>query len=262
MNIERRNPRTLLLGVAALIAVTAMALLGWRQVSRFQDRGSLDVWVASAGLVPGQTIGPSDLKLARLRQSSGEGVIRNRDQIQGRQLTRRKQEGAPFTQDDFTAATKTLSSLSETIPEGRVLFPLRVTPFLFNSGRLRRGDRVDLLAAGRSGAELVARDAFLMGQSRSERSARAPQEQRTGPFGISLGGGERRPEAPLYMYLAVHPEDALPLSEAQVAGASLRIVMHSRADVAAGRVSDLAGNRDQVVELIAGAERSDVPVAY
>lgn len=263
MNIERRGSRTLILALAAVVAFVALAALAWRQVARIQDRGTLDTWVASAGLVPGQTVGPADLRRARIRGTDGEGVIRNRQQIQGRQLTRRKQDGEPFTADDFASAPATIPALSESIPEGRVLFPLRVTPHLFHSARLRRGDRIDLVAATRSGeALLVARDAFLMGQSRSDRRPATDSERRTGPFGIDLGGTERPVEIPLFMYLAVHPEDALPLSEAQAAGASLRLVMHAKSDVAAGRVTDIASDRDQLVELISGADRSEVPVAY
>lgn len=263
MNIERRDSRALIFAIAAVVAVLALALLAWRQVSRLQDRGSLDAWVASAGLVSGQTIGPEDLRLARIRGPEGSGVIRNRAEIQGRQLTRRKQEGTPFTAEDFASAPVQAPALSESIPEGRVLFPMPVTPHLFSSQRLRRGDRIDLVAAERDGvARLVARDAFLMGQSRSERAQAVQEERRTGPFGIDLAGPSRAKEPPLFMYLAVHPEDALPLSEAQATGATIRIVMHSRSDVTAGRVTDLAMDRDQVVELITGPERSSVPVAY
>lgn len=245
------------------MAVIVLIALGWRQVSRLQERGSLEVWVANAGLIPGQTIGPEDLRLAKMRRQQGSGVLRNREQIEGRLLARRKQEGSTFTDGDFAQDQATTPALSETIPEGRVLFPLRITPYLFRSSHLRRGDRIDLVAATRAGgAELVARDAFLMGQSRSDRAMRSAEPDRTGPFGISLGGGERPVEIPLYMYLAVHPEDALPLSQAQASGASLRIVMHAKSDVAAGRVTDLASDRDQLIELIEGANRTDVPVAY
>lgn len=262
MNIERGDSRRLLLVAGVAVALLILVVLAVRQTRRL-GLGNEKIWVASAGLVPGATVGPSDLRFARLKQADNvPGAIRARDEIQGRQLARSKEAGAPFTADDFVTQRDTgLPSISESIPEGRVLVPLRITPYLFRAQQLRRGDRIDILGAPRGEpARLVARDAYLMGQSASGRVQTAATK--SGPFGISLGGGEGKTPPPLYMYLAVHPEDALPLSQAQSSGTSLKLVMHAKSDVAAGRVSDLGSDERQVVEVIRGGDRESVPVAY
>lgn len=263
MNIQNRRNRSIILAIAALLAAACLVWLGLRSVDRLRTSG--EVWVASAGLLPGQTVAATDLRLAQVsREDIQPEFIRSREDIQGRQLTRRKQEGAPFTAGDFAEneSREIPPGLADGIPEGRVLMPLRVTPSIFPSAQLRRGDRIDVIGTPRGGDSVIlVRDAFLMGQNRRETTTAAAPAA-TGPFGISLGSAERVREAPLYMYLAVHPEDAMALTRALGAGSTLSLAMHSRADVLAGRVSDLDSRRSQTVELIRGGDREEVLVAY
>ena len=265
MNIRENTSRSRLMMIVGAIAAILLLVLAVRQLTRFTSGER--VWVASAGLVPGALVSETDMRLVSARGAQlPAGVIRDRGQIQGRQLTRRKQEGAAFTAADFQAAQQQRAvpaGLADTIPEGRVLMPLQISPSLFPSSRLRRGDRIDIVATAKGESpELVVRDGFLMGQNRSD-TVRAPQADRRGPFGMELASASRPKKAPpLYMYLALHPEDALSLSRAQGAGAALRLIMHSREDVRAGRVADLGADKQQTVEVILGRDRETVPISY
>ncbi len=268
MNIRDNSRRSGLLFAIGLVAAILLVVLAVRQIQRLSADGK--IWVASAGLGSGSLIEETDLRLAAARGGLPQDVLRERGQIQGRQLTRRKQEGAPFTDADFaetaeqTAEQGPSPGIAADIPEGRVLMPLSISPSLFPSSLLRRGDRIDIIATDRQGdTELVVRDGFLMGQNRHERTRPAQQQARRGPFGIDMtSSAERTKPPPLYLYLGVHPEDAVSLSRAQGASATLKIVMHSRDDVQAGRVSDLGADKQQTVELIRGSDREIVPVAY
>jgi Flp pilus assembly protein CpaB len=252
---ERR--RYLQIGLLAL-ALLLVAVLGFRQVQRWISPEQ-EVWVASADLGPGTTLGSHNLKKAKVATSSlPRGAVVDARALSGRELSRPKQEGAPFVREDFANGSTSTVAVAEMVPEGRVLTTIRVPKGLVPYKNLKNGDRVDLISiAGRSGggyARVVASDAYLVGMIFSQQAAQNRNGGRRNSLADLVASSSPRPKTDptLGLVLAVHPEDALPLAQAYGGRNRLQVVLHGSAEVASGQLLELPEREAAGVELIAG----------
>ncbi len=258
--------------IAVLVAaVLLVVILLYRQVQRF--RGDLEVWVAASDLAPGTEIGKASLKSVRVRESEVPGtVLRERSAIEGKRLARAKRAGTPFFRADFAPPDQG-PGLAGILPEGRVLvfLPLSSLPLSELVEQLRFGDRFDVVAfgplrSGGQGAVPLVHDAMFVGWV-SERPPDPAAKKSDGLGGqiaealasSSGGKGENPTKSPLL--LAVRPWEALPLAEAQAAGAPLSLVLHGRSEVEKGKVLELPMPRVGQVEVIVGGRRETITVA-
>jgi len=252
---ERR--RYLQIGLLAL-ALLLVAVLGFRQVQRWMSP-QREVWVASSDLPVGSTLGAANLKKVKIAEGSlPKGAILDARALAGRELARPKQEGSPFIREDFASNVEKFIPAAEMIPEGRVLTTIRVPKGLVPYKNLTNGDHVDLV--GIDGlAHVVARDAYLVGMLFTQQPANDPSA-RTGLAALippPQNGGRVDPTVGLV--LAIHPEDALPLSQAMSARRGrLQVVLHGKTEVANGQLLELPERTP--VEFIAGSKKTQLVV--
>jgi pilus assembly protein CpaB len=241
--------RYLQIGLLAL-ALLLVAVLGFRQVQRLMTPKK-EVWVASSDLPVGSTIAPQNLRRAKVAESAlPKGALLDANAIAGRELSRAKQEGEPFTGSDFAGASKAIA-VAELVPEGRVLTTIRVDRKLVPYQNLKSGDRIDFVAIG-GNAKVVAHDAYLVGKMVSRPPAAPSGTSALIPPPPSRGASS----STVGLIVAVHPEDALGLSKAASGG--LRVVLHGKAEVASGNLIELPEHNP--VEYIAGARRTQLVV--
>jgi SAF domain len=242
--------RYLQIGLLAL-ALLLVAVLGFRQVQRLMTPKK-EVWVASSDLPAGSTLGPQNLRRAKVAESAlPKGALLDANAIAGRELARPKQAGEPFTGSDFAGSEKEIA-VAELIPEGRVLTTIRVDRRLVPYQNLKSGDRLDLVVAN-GNPRVVAHDAYLVG-----RILPRPPAEPTGRSTLIPPAPSRGNSTPstIGLILAVFPGDALPISK--FAGGSLRVVLHGKAEVASGNLIELPEHNP--VEYIAGARRTQLVV--
>jgi Flp pilus assembly protein CpaB len=255
---ERR--RYLQIGLLAL-ALLLVAVLGFRQVQRWMTPKK-EVWVAAANLPAGSTLGSESLKKLKLAESAlPRGVVLDARALAGRELARPKQEGSPFTSDDFARAAVSRTAVAEMIPEGRVLATLRVGRGLVPYKNLKNGDRVDIVTVGGRGgsgfARVIAHDAYLVGMlvPVEPKPAAAP----TGRAALIPPAPTRTPVATTVgLLLALHPEHALPVTQAASSRQPIQVVLHGKTEVASGQLIELPERRP--VELIAGSRKGQLTV--
>ncbi len=261
---EKPWARIAVLAVASILVV----FLLFRQVQRF--RGDLEVWVATTDLAPGAEVAKANLKAIWVREREVPGtVLREQSAIVGKRLARAKRAGSPFFVADFAPPDQG-PGLAGIVPEGRVLvfLPIANLPVAELVEQLRFGDRLDVVAfgglkSGGQGAVPLVHDGFFVGWV-SERPPVAGEKKAEGLGGqiaealasSSGQGGGGAAQSPLL--LAVHPWEALPLSEAQAAGVPLSLVLHGRAEVEKGKVFTLPMQRFGEVEVITGGKRERV----
>ena len=255
---ERR--RYLQIGLLAL-ALLLVAVLGFRQVQRWLSPQQ-EVWVASADLPAGTTLGAENVKRTRLAESAlPKGAVLDARALAGRELARHKKQGDPFTSADFAATAREAAAVAEMVPEGRVLTTLRVPMAMVPYKNLKSGDRVDVVAIDRGGrgsgsARVIARDAYLVGTMYA--SPAAPAAHRTGLAALVPPPQTSRGPSTVGLLLGLHPEDALPLAEATGRGSTIQIVLHGKAEVASGELLELPAQLP--VEFIAGDKKTELTV--
>jgi len=253
------------------VALILVAVLLFRQVQRF--RGDFEVWVAASDLAPGTEVGKTNLKAIRVRESEVPGtVLREKSAVLGKRLARGKRAGTPFFRADFAPPDQG-PGLAGILPEGRVLvfLPLASLPLAELVEQLRFGDRFDVVAfgplrSGGQGAVPLVHDAFFVGWV-AERPAAEGAKKSEGLGGqiadalasSSGQGGTNAAKSPLL--LAVHPWEAMPLSEAQASGAPLSLVLHGRSEVEKGNVLTLPMPRFGEVEVITGGKREKITLS-
>jgi len=257
---ERR--RYLQIGLLAL-ALLLVAVLGFRQIRRWVTP-TQEVVVASTDLPAGATLGQDNLTTKRIAESAlPRGAVLDARVIAGRELSRAKQEGEPFTRDDFAgAAEEQTVAVAEMVPEGRVLTTIRVPSGLVPYKNLKSGDRVDIVSIGGqrgSGfARVVAHDAYVVGTMYTKTR---PEPERTGLAALVPPSNSRpRVNATVGLLLALDPEDALPLAQATAGRDSVQVVLHGRAEVASGELLELPERGAAGVEFIAGASKQRLMV--
>jgi hypothetical protein len=243
--------RYLQIGLLAL-ALLLVAVLGFRQVQRLMTPKK-EVWVASSDLPAGSTIGPQNLRRAKVAESAlPKGTLLDANAIAGRELARPKQEGDAFTGSDFAGPDKAIA-VAELVPEGRVLTTVRIDSRMVPYQNLKSGDRIDFVGIT-GAAKVVAHDAYLVGKI-VPRPAPAP----TGRSALIPPPPTRRSaSSTIGLIVAVHPEDALALSKLSGSREGLRVVLHGKAEVASGNLIELPEHNP--VEFIAGARRTQLVV--
>lgn len=253
---ERR--RYLQIGLLAL-AVLLVAILGFRQVQRWLTPQQ-EVWVAAADLPAGATLGGDNLKKLKLDQSAlPKGAVLDARALAGRELARPKQEGQPFTRDDFAGTEREAAAIAEMVPEGRVLTTIRVPKALVPYKNLKNGDRIDVVVTSARGddARVVARDAYVVG-TMFNRTPAQPAQARTGLAALVPPPQAPRAPATVGLLLALHPEDAMPLSEATGGRDALRVILHGKTEVASGQLLEIPV--ETPIEFIAGSKKTELTV--
>jgi hypothetical protein len=250
-----------------LLVFVLVGILVVRQVNRFRGI-PVDLWIAAADLPPGTVVQGRQLAKRTLREPNlPADVILDRGIIEGRQLAKAKAAGSPFFRTDFAAPDRG-PGLAGILPEGRVLVlaRLRGTPIDQLADQLRFGDRLDIVASGGAWTALVTQDAFFLGWI-------APQPARSGAGSEGGSGGlvssltaaatrsQAPPEAVSPLLLGVHPQDAVPLAEAQAAGLTLAPVFHGKRELEKGKRLILTRPRFEEIELISGAKRERIPLS-
>jgi Flp pilus assembly protein CpaB len=243
------------------VAVVLVAVLLYRQIDRLMGPRQA-VWVATADLEPGDTIAGDRVELKNLRQKRlPAGALADRGAVEGQQLVRAKSAGTPFVSADFAAAGRDPGSITQLVPEGRVLTTLEVHTRSVPYPNLRRGDRLDVLAVLPQGgpAGSVASDAYYLGWIQP-RNRGADQEKGT-IFGIDVRPpGVTQTAATISLLLGLHPDHVVPVARAQAMGASISLVLHGSNEVKQGKLLDLPAPRTESVDLISGADRERVAV--
>lgn len=259
--------RTALTRGAVLLLVFALAgVLVVRQVNRW--RGTpVDLWVAAADIAPGTVVQGGQLAKKTLREPSlPANVILDRGIIEGRQLAKAKAAGSPFFRTDFAAPDRG-PGLAGVLPEGRVLVlvKLRGSPIDQLAEQLRFGDRLDIVASGGAWTALVSHDAYFLGWIAPQPAASGSGGEGGGGLISSLTAAAEKSQAPPQgaspLLLGVHPQDAVPLAEAQAANLTLTPVLHGKSEVAKGNLLILTRPRFDEIELITGAKRERIPLS-
>lgn len=258
--------RTVLTRSAVLLAVVALlGILLYRQVNRW--RGTpVTLWVAAADLAPGTVVQGKQVVKKTLREPGlPANVVLDRGLIEGRQLAKGKAAGSPFFRSDFAPPDRG-PGLAGMLPKGRVLVLLKLSglPVDELAEQLRFGDRLDIVAAASGGGwtATVAHDAFFLGWI----AQRQPAEGSSGEGGLvssftaAATKSQAAPQGPSPLLLAVHPQDAVPLTEAQAAGLTLSPILHGKSEVETGELLMLYRPRLDEVELISGAKRERIPL--
>jgi len=250
--------RYLQIGLLAL-ALLLVAVLGFRQVQRLISP-EREVWVAAGDLEAGATVGPSNLRKAKVAESSlPKGALLDARAIASRELARPKQEGEPFVREDFANASQAAVAAAEMIPEGRVLTTVRVRKALVPYKNLKNGDRVDLIGVEDGFARVVANDAYLVGMIFTQPP---PQPARGNGLAQLVASTSTQPKGDptLGLVLGLHPEDALPLAQMIGSNQTIQVVLHGSAEVATGQLLELPAREITGVELIAGQKTSRLKV--
>lgn len=253
-------PYLLTIGVAVLLTV----LLAARQVTRAT---TARIVMARTALRAGERIEPSKLGFASVAKSAvPAGAVLDPAAIIGRVVQHPVAEGKPITATDFVAPGPVVW-LSDAPPEGRVIVTVSVPGTLLPVQQLRTGDQLELLAVSPQGhSHVVGRDAYLIGSIMGKR-----EPPRNNTIESILPQSERRPVTSVVgLVLAVRPEDASPIAQAQGVGERLTFVLHGRREILSGHLLDVpvpssaarshegAPPSPAQVELITGAHREKV----
>lgn len=231
------------------------SVLGVRQYDRATSEMS---WVASAPVQAGQILTAELIKQSRVKSS--EVGIKNPRQLIGKRLKSQKDEGETFSAGDFEQSPRSQRrSLAEHIPQGRVLYTLKLganasVPF----SQLNKGDRLDILVTGKYGVRTAATDVKLIGLMKSGGGKKAADNDTK----ITSLLPQRKPEsgsAPATtLVLAVEPSHVYPL--ASIGSKDfVSLVLHSAYDVAMGKTVSVTPRKTQrAVELVSGLDRTQV----
>lgn len=235
------------------------SVLGLRQY----DRATTEMgWVSSAPLQAGQTITAKDLKPARVKRDSAD--IKDPRQLLGRTVTINKPAGGSFRAGEIAQAQAApRSSLAQHIPQGRVIFNLKLGgQTTVPLSELGGGDRLDVLVRGRNGVRTAATDVQLVGVMKP--GASAPANAGNDKITSLLPQRAARSQASASaatLVLAVDPDHVYPLAHIG-SDEVVSLVLHSAHDVAAGRAVSVTPTRaNRPVEVVTGLSRTTVYVA-
>ena len=255
-------------GAILLLVFALVGILVVRQVNRF--RGTpVDLWVAAADLAPGTVVQGGQLAKRTLREPElPANVVLDRGIIEGRQLAKAKAAGSPFFRTDFAPPDRG-PGVAGILPEGRVLLLVRLRGSAIDqlAEQLRFGDRLDIVGSGGAWTALVAQDAFFLGWIQPQQPAGAGREGASGGLlgnltAAATKSSQGAPDASASpLLLGVHPQDAVPLAEAQAAGLTLTPVFHGKNEVEKGTRLILTRPRFEEIELISGAKRERIPLS-
>ena len=251
-------PYLLTIGVAVLLTVVLAA----RQVTR---TNSARVVAARRTIRAGEKIDATGLGFASIPKSAlPPGAILDPAAIIGRVLQRPVTEGKPITATDFTPSTPVMW-LSDAPPQGRVIITVSVPGTLLPVQQLRTGDQMDLLAVSTAGhSHIVSRDAYLIGSIMGKREA-----PKSNTFENLTQRDKGSAPAVVGLVLAVRPQDASPIAQAQGVGERLTFVLHGKQEILSGHLLDVPVSQAHTsheaapaapaqVELISGSHRERI----
>ena len=206
----------------------AISVLGWRQAVRLTTDPA---WVASTNISAGQPITKDLLRFGR--SSESEVAVKDPRTLVGRTLSRDIREGDVFKASDLSNQPR--SWLAQKIPEGRVLYTLIPQGTTLPHSQIRMGDRLDIIAKGRSGVRTVAQNVLLLG------SMTPPGTAQKSPSGRGLltqlasaaKNDKNKTRSGVPLILAVAPEDVYPLSGIG-ANEEVTLVLHSEREARNG----------------------------
>lgn len=273
-NAISRNDRkaAVLRWLPAVMAAVCLLVLGFRQVQRWSAaRGAMVIAVDS--LAKGTVLEPQHLRLVPVRgRTAPAGLLRSTAQARGRTLTIAKKAGEPILASELLTPVAVDNHLSTMIPPGRVLTSLTLKNIVVPVQDLRRGDRIDILAAGvtedrRRVSRIIARDAFVIGYARATgggdpRAADADAKAKK-ILGVDVSPPSVRTarDDSQALIIALKPGDVIPLADVDGSDAHISIVVHSRDDVKNGTsLSIVPPTALKTVEVILGSSRERVPI--
>lgn len=251
-------PYLLTIGVAVLLTVVLAA----RQVSRATYA---KVVMAKRALRAGERIDPSILGFASVAKNAiPAGAVLDPGAILGRTVQRPVTEGKPITATDFVAPASPVVWLAEAPPPGRVVVTVSVPGNLLPVQQLRLGDQFEMLAVKDGKSQIVARDAYLLGSIMGKHQAAKNSVDSLMPT------RERQSVTSLIgLVLAVRPQDAAPIAQAQATNERISFVLHGKREILSGHLLEIpttvASTHEVVstpaqVELISGKHREKVNI--
>ncbi len=258
--MKRRSKGSVTTSIVLFVTSGLMAsVLGIRQY----DRATSEMgWITSAPLQAGQTITPQALKQARIKQD--QVGINDPRQLLGRTVTVNKPAGEAFKPGEIAVPKpQPRSTLAQHIPEGRVIFSLKLNgqttvPY----SQLGGGDRLDILVRGRNGVRTAATNVQLVGVMKPRGSGTsAVTDDKITSLLPQRSGKSASTSGAAMLVLAVEPGHVYPLAHIGP-DETVSLVLHSAHDVAAGRnVSVTPSRADRPVEVVTGLNRTTVYVA-
>jgi Flp pilus assembly protein CpaB len=252
-------PYLLTIGVAVLLTVVLAA----RQVSRATYAR---VVMAKRALRAGERIDSSLLGFASVAKNAvPAGAVLDPAAIVGRTVQRPVTEGNPITANDFVAPTAPVVWLAESPPPGRVVVTVSVPGTLLPVQQLRLGDQFEVLAVSKEGkSRVIARDAYMLGSIMAKH-----QPPKNSIESLAPSRDVRPVTSVVGLVLAVRPQDASPLVQAQGVGEKISFVLHGKREILSGHLLEIptpAPPSNEVtaappqVELISGSHRQKVNI--
>lgn len=246
-------------GAFVLFVASGMmaSVLGVRQIDRIT---TTPAWVVNSDLRSGQLITRDAIKQERVNKDLTSGIIEDPRLLVGRKLTVSKKTGDTIKSSDLAIPERL--SLSQAVPEGRVLYTLYQTRNSLPFSHLQQGDRLDIVVRGRMGVRTVARNVQLIGIMNSGKShSNASNNSVMGLLQPGNTNNNRNTET-ASLVMAVRPGDVYPLASISESDA-VSIVLHSAHDIAKGTAQSVGPNinyRD--VEIVSGLTRNSVRIHH
>lgn len=234
-----------------------VSVLGVRQVSRMS---SVDTWVASADLSPGQTITRAMLRPDRAREVSG--IITDPRHLIGKTLMAAKAEGEAFVSTELASPPQ--SRLSQVIPEGKVLYTLIPRKDTIPISQLQPGDRFDVLARDRLGeVRTIARSVQLIGTLNSKNGSQNEPSGRglLASLATLPDQGSKNPNTGTPLVVAVSPHEVYPLAMIGAEDTEVTLVLHGATEVEKGELLNVTPDPNRRrIEVVNGLTREHVLV--
>lgn len=197
--------------------------LGVRQIERMTTSQAV---VVSQHVAAGQQLSAAHFKVAQIDDTQIKGTLQDPKLLIGKVLTVSKLSGDLIYPNEVQPAKR--ASLSQVVPEGKVLFTLKQPQSGLPFSKLHNGDRFDILVKGRNAVRTVATNVQLIGIIRAQQ---APASQQSKTSQLTQTGSAA--SSALSMVMAVDPDDVYPLASIGH-NEVVSIVLHSAYDVANG----------------------------
>lgn len=242
--------------VAVMLFVTSGMLASMLGIRQMEKLSQVTAVVVSSDIISGQVITADMLSTRKVHENATTGSIQNPRNLIGKRVSVDKKAGEAI----FPKEVKKVKavSISQSVPEGRVLFTLKQPQGGIPFSQLHQGDRLDILARGKGAVRVVARDVQLIGIIKSSNSS----DQQKGMMDLLKPGATNVKSglSGVSLVMAVRPGDVYPL--ASLGGQELvSLVLHSAHDVAKGKqqlISMVKTHRE--IEVVSGVTRNTVKV--
>lgn len=163
MNI-RLNGSTTIAMVVFLVSTSMASLLGYRQYERV---GAVEVLVANDLIAQGQIVTPQMLELKMMKDVAGG--LQDMSMAIGKVMTRNRLPGDVIQPQDLKPVKR--QSLSQYIPEDRVLFSLPMASHSFPVSQIKPSDTFDVIGSLNGRVRVIAEQVRLMGTMNNNQPA-------------------------------------------------------------------------------------------